>query len=88
MEKKNGSLAKVGRRLKERRGSYRNMEEMLKRKRDERGGGEKRGWEEIFSRTKKTLSKNDEIVDQERRRGERQEGISGEGVERGTKRDV
>lgn len=55
MEGKNGSLGKAGTLLKERRSSYGNVEEMLKRKREEKGEGEESGGGgTCFGRSKKT----------------------------------
>lgn len=59
IEEQSVSLTKVGTRLKERGGSYGNVEEMLIRKREEKGGMEEREWKEIFSRSKKEVRKRE-----------------------------
>lgn len=52
MEEK--SSVKVGTRLKQKRSGYKNVEEMLREKREKEGGEEEREEEEISGRSKKT----------------------------------
>lgn len=72
--------------MKERRNNYGTIQEMLKRKRNKKGGKGKRRWKETFSRSKKTPRL--QIRKDKSRRGERQTEESGKEVERGTEIDV
>lgn len=74
MEGKSGNLGKIGTRLGERRSSYGNVEEMLKRKREEKGEEGESVGEGTFSRSKKTPRSPAEEREEGREWGERGKG--------------